>query len=115
MEEGNQHFRYQRSCDIEAVIVSMFALLTLHNVHLNKLKKDSSTILFFYFIFNTTNNDNNNNIILELIKYPVPYSFLILVHMRLQHVIVTTRKYVFILHMSGQEVVCIGIGSNNKV
>ena len=38
-EEGNQHFRYQRSCAVGEVIVSVFIFLDLHIVHLNKLKK----------------------------------------------------------------------------
>ena len=35
-EEGDQHFRYQRSSSIGEVIVSVFVLLDLHIVYLNK-------------------------------------------------------------------------------
>ena len=43
------------------------------------------------------------------------FSYFYFSHMRLQHVTLTTRKGVFILCMSDQEDVCIGIGSRDKV
>ena len=66
-------------------------------------------------MFNTSKNNNNNTIILELNKYSVPYWFLILSHARIQRVTQTTSKGVFIFHIPGQEYVCIGIVSSDKV
>ena len=47
MEAGNENFRYQRSCAIEAVIVSVFVLLDLHILH---LKKRTNLQLYFYIL-----------------------------------------------------------------
>ena len=61
------------------------------------------------------NNDNNITIVLELIRYPVTYESLILIHKRLQHMKLTRREGVFILHLSVQQDIWIGMGTINKV
>ena len=49
-EEGDQHFRYQIISSIGAVIVSVFVLLDLHIIYLNKQKNGliySFTYLYY--------------------------------------------------------------------
>ena len=43
-EEGNQHFRYQRSIDIGEVIISVIVLLDLHAEYLNKWEGKQTNI-----------------------------------------------------------------------
>ena len=69
----------------------------------------------FVTLNNNNNNNNNNTILIDCIKYIVTYSFFFPIHMRLQCVTLTTREGDFILRLPGQEDVCIGIGSRDKV
>ena len=52
-KEGNKHVIYQGSCAIGEVIVSVFVLLDLFILHLNKWDKRTNPQLYFSIICST--------------------------------------------------------------
>ena len=75
---------------------------------------DQCKTLLLHFMLDNLKNNNKNTRIIDLITYPVPHGFFVLIYMRLQHVKLTTREDVFIFHISGQADIWIVIGSRNQ-
>ena len=53
MKEGNQHFQYQKSGAIGAVIVSVIVFLVFHILHSKKILQWNNLQLYFFVLLST--------------------------------------------------------------